>query len=163
VLLDAWPAVHTAVPEARPQVVSDADRSPQAGVEFLGAIDDARKRTFLGQTAVLCTPNLSGESFGIVLVEGMASQCAVVASTLPAFVNVLGDEGILVPPGDSSGLAQMLIRLLRDPDRIERLGSGARARSHRFDRGPVLDGYLRAYQDAVAAHSSRGPGQAAGS
>lgn len=161
VLLDAWPAVHAAVPEARLRIVSDAERSPTPGVEFLGAVDDAEKREFLGETAVLCAPNLSGESFGIVLVEGMASRCAVVASTLPAFVNVLEDQGMLVPPGDSVGLSQMLTRLLSDPDRIEQLGRGARARSHRFDRGPVLEGYLGAYQDAVAVHGSRSVGPAA--
>ena len=38
-----------------------------------------------GEAAVLCAPNLGGESFGLVVAEGLAAGCAVVASDLPAF------------------------------------------------------------------------------
>jgi phosphatidylinositol alpha-mannosyltransferase len=161
-LLAAWPDVMAAVPEATLRVVSSATREPAAGVEFMGAVDETAKRAFLAETQVVCAPNLSGESFGIILVEAMASQCAVVASALPAFVNVLGDSGVLVKPGDAPGLAQALIRTLLETDVTERLAAEGRERSHRFDRGAVLAGYLEAYRRAETTHRLRTPAAESG-
>jgi phosphatidylinositol alpha-mannosyltransferase len=155
VLLAAWPEVRAAIPGATLRIVSTREREPIDGVEFLGAVDEVAKRSFLGETQVMCAPNLSGESFGIVLVEAMASRCAVVASALPAFVNVLGESGMLVKAGDASGLAQALLRLLRDPHTVAHLASAGLERSLRFDRNAVLAGYIEAYRDAVTVRSRR--------
>lgn len=154
VLLAAWPHVQQAIPEARLRVVAEGREGTSPGIEFLGAISEADKRTFLGETQVMVAPNLSGESFGIVLVEAMASAGVVVASALPAFVAVLGDSGVLVKPGDAADLARSLIGLLRDGDKISRLSAAALERSRRFDRSTVVAGYLAAYHDAVDAQGT---------
>lgn len=151
VLLEAWPAVRAAAPGAELRVVgADRPEGPD-GVTFLGRVSEDAKRVELAAAAVLCAPNLGGESFGIVIAEGMAAGCAVVASDLPAFRSVLGDAGLLVPAADPEELAAALVGLLCDPKEVDRLGRSARAAVRRFDIAVVADAYLHAYRDAVAA------------
>jgi glycosyltransferase involved in cell wall biosynthesis len=51
------------------------------------------------------------EQFGRVAIEAMASGVAVVATRTGALPDVVGDGGVLVPPGDDAALAQALIEL----------------------------------------------------
>jgi phosphatidylinositol alpha-mannosyltransferase len=155
VLLAAWPRVRAAHPGASLRIVSSGRRQPMDGVEYLGAVDEPAKRAFLGETQVLCAPNLSGESFGIILVEAMASRCAVVASALPAFVNVLGDGGVLVKPGDADGLARAIAGLFSDPTFMDHAAGRGLERSSRFDRNRVLADYVEAYRTAIGEHGLR--------
>jgi phosphatidylinositol alpha-mannosyltransferase len=99
---------------------------------------------------VLCAPNLGGESFGLVVAEGMASGCAVVASDLPAFRHVAGEAARLTPVGDVTALAEALVGVLADRSEADRLAQAGREQVARFDRAAVLEGYLSAYRDARA-------------
>src|SRR5690625_7067713 len=58
-------------------------------------------------------PQTGGESFGIVLVEGMSAGTTVVASNIGAFQRVLeyGELGALFENGDSSDLDRKSTRL----------------------------------------------------
>jgi phosphatidylinositol alpha-mannosyltransferase len=153
-LLAAWPAVRARVPEAELIVAAGPRREQLEGAQFVGAVDEAAKRTLLESAGVFCAPNVSGESFGIVLVEAMAAGCAVVASALPGFTHVVGDAGMLTKPGDVAGLARSLIHALENDAHRVGLQRRGRERAWRFDRSPVLAGYLNAYEDAAGA----GPG-----
>ncbi|MFQ5947412.1 MAG: glycosyltransferase family 4 protein [Acidimicrobiia bacterium] len=150
VLLDAWPSVRSRLPEAELVVVgARRDRRPP-GVRFLGWLDEAAKRNQVAASAVLCAPNLGGESFGLVLAEGMAAGCAVVASGLSGFASVVGEAGVLVPPGDVEGLAAALVAILADPTRRDRLARAGAERVQTLDRERVLGGYLSVYETALA-------------
>ncbi len=148
VLLAAWPAVRAAVPGAELAVIG-ADGRDGGGVHYLGRVPDERKRAELAGAAVYCAPNLGGESFGLVIAEGMAAGCAVVASALPAFQAVLAGAGVTVPPGDADALGTALVAVLRDPPVRARLAGAAAERVAAFDREVVLAEYLRAYRDAT--------------
>src|SRR5690606_41779908 len=103
VLLEAWPMIHAANPDAELMVMG-ADRGIDLpGVTFLGRVGDEEKRRVLATTTVFVAPNTRGESFGIVVAEAMAAGCAVVASDIPAFRDVAGDTARFVPPGDAPG------------------------------------------------------------
>lgn len=150
VLLGAWPHVRRDHPGATLTVVgADQRGEPVPGVVFLGRVTESEKRRALASAAIYCAPNLSGESFGIVVAEGMAAGCAVVASGLPAFSRVVGDAGVLVAPGDEKGLAAAITTLLDDPDRAATLGAAARQQVRRFDGPVVAAGYVSAYEDAI--------------
>ena len=158
VLLAAWPQIKVSHPDAE-LVVMGAER-PQAppGVTYLGRLDEAAKRTALASSAVYVAPNLGGESFGLVVAEAMAAGCAVVASDIPAFRSVLGDDGRLFPVGDSAALAGAVGGLLDDRAAATALGDQARASVGRFDWANVTHLYRRAYESALARHrSSIGP------
>jgi len=84
------------------------------GVEWLGQIPDDEVASRLRGAHVLCAPSLSGESFGMVLVEAMAARSAVVASDIPGYAYVVGAHGVLVPPKDPAALTGALQAALRD-------------------------------------------------
>lgn len=154
VLLAAWPMVRRQVPDAE-LVVAGGRTGHMDGVRFLGGVGPAARRELLAGASVYCAPNLGGESFGIVLVQAMASRCAVVASALPAFAHVVGDAGVLVKPGDVAGFASSLAGVLIDDTRRAELQSAATARVARFDRDAVVSGYLEAYRDALDRFAAR--------
>lgn len=150
VLLQAWPRIRERRPDAELEVMG-SDRNAQIpGVTFHGRADETLKRQVLGSSLVYVAPNTKGEGFGVVVAEGMAAGCAVVASSLEAFRSVLGDAGILVPVGDSSAVAGEVVRLLDDIVEARRLGDHARDRVRRFDWPAVVGGYRKAYAEALS-------------
>ena len=93
------------------------------------------------------------------VVEYMAAGACPVASDLGDIRHVLGDgaRGVLVPPGDVSGLASALIDLARDRARMAALGARARRHAHgslswRRNARRVLDS-LRSVQARGPAHA----------
>lgn len=148
-VLEAWPEVIQARPDAE-LIVMGADRGvPPPGVIYLGRVSGEEKRRVLASSAVYVAPNTGGESFGLVVAEGMAAGCAVVASDLDAFKAVLGDTGELVAAGDTSALARALADLLQDPDKAKRLGEAAAERVRRFDWSEVVESYRNAYAQSL--------------
>lgn len=135
VLLRAWPAVRSAVPGAVLLVVGPAGGlrvGHGQGVHLLGAVDEATKRRVVAGADLLVAPHRGGESFGIVLVEALATGTPVVASDLPAFRAVLAGHGTLVPPEDAAALGEAVAAALRRGSTSEeRLA--ARARAMEFD------------------------------
>jgi phosphatidylinositol alpha-mannosyltransferase len=150
VLLDAWPRVRDAHPEAELRVIGARRPEPLPGVVYLGRVDEAAKRAELQRSAVVCAPNLGGESFGLVVAEAMAAGAAVVASDIPAFRAVLGEAGVLVTPGAPGPLADAVVRLLDDPDLAVRLGGAARRDAPRFDGAAVAHAYLELYREVLS-------------
>jgi len=148
VMLEAWPQIRDGAPGATLHVIG-AERPATPGVTFLGRVPDDEKASELAAAVVHGAPNLGGESFGIVVLEAMASGSAVVASSIPAFEHVAGNSGVLVPPGDTGALAGAVIDLLADPDRAQALGHEARQRAAQFDGSRVAAAYIEAYEDAV--------------
>ena len=150
-LLQAWPVVAGAVPGAELRVLGAARPAGPQGVVFLGRVDEEAKLRELAGAEVLCAPNLGGESFGLVVAEGLAAGCAVVASDLPAFRHVAGEAARLVPPGDAGALSRALTEVLSDEGEAARLAGMGRRRAADFDRAVVLEGYLAAYRDALGS------------
>ncbi len=150
VLLEAWPTVREAVPDATLSVLGASHDQPIEGVEFFGWVGDETKEAELGSASVFCAPNLGGESFGIILAEAMASGCAIVASTIPAFEHVAGSAARFVTPGNSDELARQIIDLLLAPTTAGVLGAAAVDRVQRFGGSSVAAEYVAAYEDAIA-------------
>ena len=71
------------------------------------------------------------EPLGIVNLEAMACETAVVASAVGGIPEVVDDgrTGLLVPPSDPAALAAALNRLLDDPALARRMGIAGRARA----------------------------------
>jgi glycosyltransferase involved in cell wall biosynthesis len=72
------------------------------------------------------------ESFGIPLVEAMACGCPVITSSAPACPEVVGDAALVVDPDDVAGLAEAMLRLVREPGLAERLRGLGLARAATF-------------------------------
>lgn len=164
VLLDALPQVLAAVPDLQVLIAGPGDiddqidevpESARANVRFLGFISDEDKTRALRSVDVYVAPHTGGESFGIVLVEAMAAQAAVLASDLPAFRRVLDDGayGRLFPNQDSQSLAEGLIDLLGNDDVRTAYVKAADRRVRSFD-------WDRVVEDVIAVYDSvRTPGE----
>ncbi len=83
-------------------------------VVWLGLLDDDEVARRLAGAHVLCAPSLRGESFGMVLLEGLAAGCAVVATDLPGYRDAAAGHAALVPPGDTAALGSALAAAVAD-------------------------------------------------
>jgi len=136
-LLDAWPRVRSFSPNARLWVVGDgtarADLELRAselgtcGVEFLGRISDDELSSLYRRASAFAMPSQQ-EGFGLVYAEAMWHGLPCIGSSADAAKEVIrsGETGIIVPYGDSTALADALIRLLVDSDLRESMGARAR-------------------------------------
>jgi phosphatidylinositol alpha-mannosyltransferase len=122
------------------------------GVRVHGTVSDERKLAVLHEADVLCAPSLGGESFGMVLTEAFAAGTPVVASDIAGYRDVVTDgvDGLLVPRGDATGLAETLRDLALDPAREQALGAAAARSAQRFAWPHVAEQVLEAYEDAIA-------------
>lgn len=150
VLLQAWPLVRTVVPDATLTVLGADRSSGPDGVTFAGRVSEEDKRSALASASVFVAPNTGSESFGITVLEGMASGCAVVASDLDSFRAVGGDVATYAPVGDALALAAAMGDLLTDGPRRAELSSRGIQRSQRYGKDTVLGAYLLAYEEAIA-------------
>lgn len=148
VLLDAWDRVARLHPDAE-LLVMGADRG-EAGITWAGGVDDDEKVRGLCSSVIYVAPNLGGESFGVVIVEGMAAGCAVIASDLAAFRAVGADAVRYFPTGDPASLASSLTELLEDPAAIEALSLAGRERARRYDWARVATEYRSIYVEALS-------------
>ncbi len=119
-----------------------------ARIEWLGRISDEEKAGYLRGVDVFCAPSISGESFGVVLLEAMAASTPIVASDLPGYRNVaLPDvQAVLVPPGDSPALAVALGEVLADGSRRQRLVDAGDLRADEFSMDRLAERYVGLYE-----------------
>ncbi|PIE34000.1 MAG: phosphatidylinositol alpha-mannosyltransferase [Ilumatobacter coccineus] len=125
-------------------------------LEWLGRIDEADKLARLRGASVFCAPSLYGESFGIVLLEGMAALTPVVASRLDGYQNVATDgvDALLVPPGDADALAEALVKVLTDHDLADRLAAAGRERARQLSMEELASRYVEIYRQVLARRAT---------
>ena len=119
-----------------------------------GSLRDHRPG-FLASVTVAVLPSLS-EGMSNAVLEYMAAGKAVVATDVGANRDVLGDTGVIVPPGDDAALAAAIGDLLADPGRIEELGIAARRRvEERFSRDAMRRRFEAFYRELVSVPGRR--------
>ncbi|MGJ7452465.1 glycosyltransferase family 4 protein, partial [Aquipuribacter sp. MA13-13] len=129
------------------------------GVQLAGTVDEADKRALVAGADVLVAPHRGGESFGIVLVEAMATGTPVVASDLPAFRDVMAGTGTLVRPGDPAALARAVVEVLLAPaDAAGAERAAVRRRAAGYDWPVVGAAWAEVYE--LAREVAGGPGAA---
>jgi phosphatidylinositol alpha-mannosyltransferase len=135
VLLEAFRRVRARGADVRLDVVGEGSSAPPAleGVTFHGAISDvARLAAMYRACDVFVAPATHGESFGIVLLEAMASGRAVLCSDIPGYRAVIGDAGRLAAAGQADAFADAIAALAADPEQRRRLGAASRRRAESF-------------------------------
>jgi glycosyltransferase involved in cell wall biosynthesis len=104
-------------------------------------------------------PSICLDACPTTVLEAMASGRPVVATTTGGVVDMImdGENGLLVPPGDESRLAETMARLLNDPDLRVRLAAGARERAERFTASAVAERLEAVYAQVAPRHSGASP------
>lgn len=167
-LIRAYERVQRDFPNARLLVVGPEGRHGRAyrnyveyhglrGIEFIGTVSDEELPRYYRTCDIFCAPSTSGESFGVVLPEAMASGKPVVASDIEGYRQVVthGVQGLLVPPRDDRSLADALCHLLGDAAERARMGANGRhaAQQYAWERvaGQVLTYYTEVLQGTTAS------------
>jgi glycogen(starch) synthase len=116
-------------------------------VRFAGRLAAAELEASIAQANIIVVPSLGGEVFGLVVAENMLRGLPVVASDLGAFVEVLGDTGLVFRTGDAVDLARQLAVMLQDQNLAARFSSLSRKRIiDFFGRSRMIEGHARIYR-----------------
>ncbi len=97
----------------------------------LGRLDRAALVRVFQAASLFVYPSLY-EGFGLPPAEALACGVPAVVLDTSSLPEVVGDAGVLVPPGDTAALAAALARLIADPGRAAELAGRAVAQAGRF-------------------------------
>jgi phosphatidylinositol alpha-mannosyltransferase len=97
---------------------------------------------------VFCAPAIGFESFGVVLLEGMAAGTPVVASAIEGYANVARADvdALLVPPGDVPALRRAIQSVLDSRGLRDRLVTSGLARADEFSMTRLARRYHELYE-----------------
>jgi len=166
-LLQAYQLLQERVPQVRLIVVGDGPlRSRLEGfiesrrlenVVMAGYVPDEVLPRYYATADIFCAPATGSESFGIVLLEAMASGLPVVATEIPGYLSVVeaGRDSLTVRPKSPVEVAAALTVLARDPELRARLGAAGLARAQRFSWREVTGQVLEVYQQARMAFAGK--------
>lgn len=120
-------------------------------IEWLGPIDDREKAARLRGADAFCVPSLGGESFGVVLLEGMAAGTAVVASDIEAYRLTTGDgaDATLFRTGDPADLASAIRSALAAGSNLDDQRQRGRERAEAHSMQRLAAAYAERYQRAL--------------
>jgi phosphatidyl-myo-inositol alpha-mannosyltransferase len=119
-------------------------------VLFLGHVESEMLPRCYASADVFCAPAMGRESFGIVLLEAMASGVPVLASAIQGFSQVVthGEDGLLVATGDAPAWTDALDGILADEPRRIAMGRAGVRTSQRYDWARIVDMVLDVYAEA---------------
>lgn len=103
-------------------------------VEFVGGVSQDDLARYYKTADIFCSPATGKESFGIVLLEAMASGTPIVASRLDGYATVMEDgmHGLMVPPKDDQALAAAIRHMIQDPQMRAAMGAFGERRAYEF-------------------------------
>ena len=92
------------------------------------------------------------ESFGLVLVEAMASGLPIVTTRVEGCVDVVKDEvtGVLATMGNAQEIASAIRRVMMEPGLRENLVNNGLAAADQYEWALVAQRYLDCYQSTIA-------------
>lgn len=119
-------------------------------VKFLGYVTDKEKHKLLKTADLFCAPALYGESFGIILLETMASGLVTVAGNNPGYASVMEELGSisLVNPKDPAEFARRMDVMLHDEGLRRLWRKWALNYVKRYDYVAIIDKYEKIYKTA---------------
>jgi glycogen synthase len=115
-------------------------------ITFLGVKHGRELSDVIANHKTLVVPSLEPEPFGIVVLEGLASGCAVVASRNGGLPEAVGPHGVLFEPGNSIALADAILAADAAPELLE----GVAEHLAQHEAGYVAGKYLKVLESAIA-------------
>lgn len=96
-----------------------------------GLIPSKDKPNYYASCDVFCAPSIGHESFGIVLLEAMATGKPVVASNISGYRTILedGKQGFLAEPRSPEDIADKIIKILDNKELAKKMGELGRKKA----------------------------------
>jgi phosphatidylinositol alpha-mannosyltransferase len=141
---DQWRLIVLGDGQQRGELETLASGDPM--IIFLGAVSDELKREWLRKVNALVAPSTHGESFGMILLEGMASETTVVASDITGYREAVGEFGVLFRAGDDVALEAAIASALA-LESSERIAA-ARRHAQEWSMSKLMDAYETVYANA---------------
>ncbi|MCE9626154.1 MAG: glycosyltransferase family 4 protein [Deltaproteobacteria bacterium] len=154
-LLDAFPSVLEKVPDARLMVAGDGPLreyyEKKSGdllgkkVFFEGQVNGNRPEYFATCDA-FCFPATKA-GFSITILEAMAAGKPIITTDTFGFRDVIrnGENGLLVPQGDSAELGKALVKVLQKKDFAAKLSKNAQSDVQQYSWSQVTDRVIDYY------------------
>lgn len=120
-------------------------------VSFLGYVSEQKKHELLAGADLFCSPAIFGESFGIVLLEAIASGVPVVAGDNPGYASVMKGVGALsiVNPLKSADFARRMAVFLDETSVRQIWRDWGKEYIKQFAYPAVVKQYETAYKEAL--------------
>lgn len=139
-VIEAWPVVAAALPNAELRIVGDGDLRPELEqlaeklgiahrVRFYGSVPDSKKEELLRRCRSFVLPS-GGEGFGLVYLEAMRLGRPCIVSNLDAGSEVVNppEAGFAVDLHDSAQIAGTIVRVLSAGREWDEMSTRARQR-----------------------------------
>ena len=160
-LLEALPAVKAQVPQLQVLLFGKGrelnalrEQVRQLGLEdvvqFPGFVDDIKR--LYPHVEVLVHPALM-EGLGVALIEASYARVPVIATRVGGIPEIVRDRenGILIPPADSTAIQNAMLELLARADLRKTLGEGGRKLAQReFAVDPMAAGNAQVYRSVLS-------------
>lgn len=126
-------------------------------VELVGHKSKADLAKLIQNATLIANPSKVHETFGLAVLEAMASGKAVVSSRTGAIPELItdGQSGLLFEPGDVGDLKEQLLKLLSDEKLLKRISAAAKAKAKTYTADRHLKDLLKIYQSAIT--KEKGP------
>lgn len=116
-------------------------------VDVLGTIPHEEMPTLYQEAGALLFPS-TVETFGLPVLEAMASGTPVIASNRMSVPEVVGDAGLIVDPDDTEALADAICQILESDSLYEELRDAGEERAQTFTWERSARGVWGALKDA---------------
>ena len=166
-MLRGYEFMRARVPKSRLIIVGDGPLRGQAesfisrhrvkNVVMAGYVPDSVLPRYYSSAEIFCAPATGRESFGIVLLEAMASGLPVVATEIPGYMSVVepGRDSLTVRPKGWAELGAALVILARDEELRRRMGMAGYEKAQRYSWESVASQVVEVYEEARAVAAGR--------
>ncbi len=117
--------------------------------DFMGYIDEARKRELIAGAAAMTHP-ARFEASAVILYEALDLGCPVIATRTGGNAEIVGEAGEFVALDDPHALASAIDRLMANKARRDAMAAAARERSSLFAWRAIAEQMEEVYEHAAA-------------
>ncbi|MBA3788860.1 glycosyltransferase family 4 protein [Patescibacteria group bacterium] len=160
-LLDAMVRIQSEIPNIKLIVVGEGilvseyrEKAAALGlekvIEFHGPKTQEELVSYYQNSKVFVLPSIEIEGFGIVLLEAMASELAVVTTDVAGITKDIEKHrtGYVIPPADSVKLAEAIIRILKNTDERNSMGQrGRRLMTEQYSWQQIASDVSQVFKD----------------
>ena len=170
-LLNAWAATAKQVRDQALTIIGDGSQkqalqelSKSLGVSdsvtFLGRVTHQHLPAYYQQAVLLVFPSTGQEGLGLVVIEAMGCNCAVLTTNVDSLAGVIedGQTGFVYPAEDATALANRLEDIIVAPELYSRIAAQGRDSVRaRFDWSVAGQKYQALYGSLIATNESANP------